>query len=307
MSEALLDGSRKRKKPTSVGEPVKGEKPGSAPQPTLRSEIEKRLGNERLTPAHRRIVQILLENESQIGFLSSMELAKLAQVSQPSVTRLAAALGFDGFSDMRRCFRGVASAAPSVPKASGNRFQSAAEAEAANVAAMAEELGDVKKIRAMGSALASSRPLVVLGLRASAGLASHFAYFASKVHPDVRLIVNGGSMAEDTLEQAHIAGAKTLLAFAMPLYPRETSSAIAHAKQLGLKVLAVATPGFDVRSADLKLTARIHSSLVFDSCASASLLISVLLDAMCDANSQYAEDRLERNDESSSKRKVFVR
>lgn len=277
------------------------------PQPTLRSEIERRMKSQRLTPAHRRIVQVLVDHEAQIGFLSSMELAKLSNVSQPSVTRFASALGFDGFSDMRRCFRGVASSSSSLPKVGANRYQSAAEAESSNVASLVEELADIQRIRMMGTALASSKPLVVLGLRASASLASHFAYFASKVHPDVRLVIHGGSMAEDTLEQAQIAGAKTVLAFAMPLYPRETASALAHAKELGLKVVAVADPGFDDPAVDIKLTARIHSSLVFDSSASSSVLISVLLDAMCDAMSQYAESRLERNDASSAKRKVFIR
>ena len=48
----------------------------------------------RLTPAQRRIAQTLIDREAQAAFLSSMELAELANVSR-LVTRFAVALGFE--------------------------------------------------------------------------------------------------------------------------------------------------------------------------------------------------------------------
>jgi DNA-binding MurR/RpiR family transcriptional regulator len=275
---------------------------------TLRAEIEARQQNQRPTPAHRRIVQVLLDHANEIGFLSSMELAALANVSQPSVTRFAAALGFDGFADMRRRFRAVAEPTPTQPNGRSNRYQSAVEAEEKNLRELCESLADLESIRSFGKALASSRPLVVLGLRASAGLATQFAYFAAKVHHDVRLITGGGSLLEDQLEQAQAAGATTVLAFGMPLYPRELIRGLQHAKQIGLRVAVVSDPAFQGQGdlADMILTARINSSLVFDSSAGSAVLVSVLLDAMCDAT-RHAEARLEQNERSSARRKVFAR
>ena len=68
-------------------------KNGTSDGISLRAEIEKRLQGQRPTPAHRRIAQCLIENSAEIGFLSTMELAELANVSQPSVSRFAVALG----------------------------------------------------------------------------------------------------------------------------------------------------------------------------------------------------------------------
>lgn len=83
----------------------------SNPQPAdrqaLRAEIERRSAGQRLTPAHRRIAQQMIENSAQLGFLSSMELAEVANVSQPSVTRFAVALGFGGYLEMRKFLRTV--------------------------------------------------------------------------------------------------------------------------------------------------------------------------------------------------------
>lgn len=277
----------------------------------LRKVIEDRLVDQRLTPGQRRIAQCLIDSSSEIGFLSSQEIATLANVSQPSVTRFARTLGFHGFLDMRRQLRTAAqgASAPQVTKAKANRFQSAALAEAANVAELAATLADGANIAAIGKALAASRPLPVLGLRASGGLAAQFCYYAAKVHPDVRLLVGGGSLIEDQIEQAHRAGATALLSFMMPLYPRETVSALRHAHSLGLNVALVTDASFAGHQdlANLVLRARVHSSLTFDSYAAVAVLVAVILDAMCDAMPGGAQARLEDVDRSSARRKVFVR
>ncbi|CAI1161814.1 MurR/RpiR family transcriptional regulator [Serratia entomophila] len=292
-----------RSKPTSENELQ------TKTAPSLRSEIEARMEGRRLTPAHRRIVQILVDHAADIGFLSSMELAQLANVSQPSVSRFAVALGYDGFLEMRKALRSIPEHSVSGAAEEQNKYQTAALAESANIAMLAADLSDDSVLRAFGVAMTESMPLAVLGLRASAGLATHFSYFAAKVHPDVRPILHGGSLAEDQLEQAHAAGATFLMAFVMPLYPRETIRLLQYAKQLGMKVGVVSDPAFvgQQDTYDLLLTARINSSLVFDTSASSIVLASALLDAMCDAMPKRAESRLEVSDRSSARRKVFIR
>lgn len=275
---------------------------------SLREEIENRLRNQRLTPAHRRIVQVLLDHASEIGFLSSQELASLANVSQPSVSRFAGALGFGSFSDMRKSFRSIAEPISADPRSPLNKYQAAALAEASNLTDLSLVLEDVAKVKAIGNLLASSRPLLVLGLRASAGFATQFCYFAAKVHPDVRQMIDGGSMIEDQIDQALSSGATTLLTFAMPLYPRETIRNLQYAKQAGLKIIVVSDPSFAGQGAvaDHVLTTRINPSLVFDSSAASAVWVSILLDAMCDAMPERTEARLEQTERSSTRRKVFA-
>lgn len=284
----------------------------AGPQPTDRqaliAEIERRTAGRRLTPAHRRIAQQMIENSAQLGFLSSMELAELANVSQPSVTRFAVALGFDGYLEMRRVLR-TAQARPDTPAVTeANRYQIALTAEAANLTDLAQSVSDERTINEFGKALANSRPLAVLGLRASADLATHFAYFAAKVHPDVRLLASGGSMIEDQIEQCFAAGGRTMLVFMMPLHPRETIKAIELAHHIGLKIALVADASFSDHQgvADYLLTPRINSRLVFDSHAAASALVSVLLDAMCNNMNGAAQKRLDAIERSSKRRKVFA-
>ncbi|MEV4327674.1 hypothetical protein AB0J37_36005, partial [Microbispora rosea] len=59
----------------------------------------------RLTPVQRRIAHCLAQHAAEAPFLSSIEVAELAGVSQPSVTRFAMALGYSGYPGLRRRFR----------------------------------------------------------------------------------------------------------------------------------------------------------------------------------------------------------
>ena len=127
----------------------------------------------RLTPTQRRIAHSLVQHADTAAYLSAAEVAELAQVSQPSVTRFAMALGFDGYPALRRRLRELAAGAR-APGADGddNDLQRAVRAEMDNLrpARRPARRPDARR-RAPAELLAASRPLPVLGLRAAAPLA----------------------------------------------------------------------------------------------------------------------------------------
>ncbi|KAB8160162.1 MurR/RpiR family transcriptional regulator [Streptomyces sp. 3MP-14] len=264
----------------------------------------------RLTPTQRRIAQVLVRRAEEAPFLSSVELAGLAGVSQPSVTRFAVALGFDGYPGLRRRLREALRAGERAPAGEGgepNVYQQAVWAEVARLRALADELGDPTRLERAGRLLAASRPLPVLGLRAAAAEARGFAYFAAKVHPDVRLLDEGGSHLADRIEQAADAGARALLCFALPRYPRELPAALGVARELGLAVVTVADSPLAPVAAptDQLFVAPVSTALSFDTACAPLLLGRALLEAMCDALPD-AQARLERFDERAAARGVFL-
>jgi DNA-binding MurR/RpiR family transcriptional regulator len=264
----------------------------------------------RLTPTQRRIAQCLVEHASQAAYLSSGEVAELAGVSQPSVIRLAVALGYSGYPALRRQLREVVTGgtAEEAAEARRNELQQAVAAEITNLTNLTAALADPAPIQQAGTLLMDSRPLVVVGLRASAPLASYFGYFAAKVHPDVRVITTGGSLALDKIEQARDFGAAALFAVILPRYPAETLQILDAARALGLRVVALTdTPMSPVTNhADIVLTAGISSELVFDTHASPAVFCMVLLQAMCDADPVRTAARLEAFETSAAQREIFV-
>ncbi|WP_330292841.1 MurR/RpiR family transcriptional regulator [Streptomyces sp. NBC_00576] len=261
----------------------------------------------RLTPTQRRIAHCLVRQAADVPFLSSVELAQLAGVSQPSVTRFAVALGFDGYPALRRHLRDVAPTGTEAEGRSNNPYQQAVQTEIDNLRQLASLLADPGPVERAGRLLAASRPLPVLGLRASAAQARGFAYFTAKVHPDVRLLDEGGSLLADRIDAARQAGASALLCFALPRHPRELLDALDHARDAGLTVVTIADGTFAPVAAhsDLLLPAAVGTGLVFDTVSAPMLLGQVLLEAMCDALPD-AQAHLEELDARAAARGLFV-
>ncbi|SCL29013.1 transcriptional regulator, RpiR family [Micromonospora nigra] len=261
----------------------------------------------RLTPTQRRIAHCLVQHAPAVSYLSAAEVAELAGVSQPSVTRFAVALGHDGYPALRRRLRELTATAPD-PTTAGNELQQAVRAEIGNLDRLAGQLADRERIAGTGRLLAASRPLPVLGLRAAAPLAAYFAYFAAKVHPDVRVLDCGGSLLADRLEQAAEAGAGALLAFVLPRYPRETLDALRAARDAGLTVVAITDSPVSpaAEHADVVLPAAVGAQLVFDLHTAPMTLAMVLLQAICDAAPAETQRRLEAFEASAARRQLFL-
>ncbi|MBB5828361.1 MurR/RpiR family transcriptional regulator [Micromonospora carbonacea] len=262
----------------------------------------------RLTPTQRRIAHSLVQHAAAAAYLSAAEVAELAGVSQPSVTRFAVALGHDGYPALRRRLRELTGAAGTDEPSGGNELQRAVHTEVANLERLAGELADTDRIAAVGKLLAASRPLPVLGLRAAAPLAAYFAFFAAKVHPDVRVLDDGGSLLADRLEQAASAGATALLAFVLPRYPRETLDALAEARAAGLTVVAITDSPVSpaTEHAEVVLPAAVGTDLVFDLHTAPMTLAMVVLSAICDAAPAETQRRLEAFESSAARRQLFL-
>ncbi len=263
----------------------------------------------RLTPTQRRIAHTLVQHAGEAAWLSAAEVADLAGVSQPSVTRFAMALGHDGYPALRQQLRAAAADSPAgTAEDPPNEVQHAVRQEMANLDRLAADLADEDRLTGAGALLAASRPLPVIGLRAAAPLAAYFGFFAAKVLPDVRVLDTGGTLLTDRLEQARAAGASAMLAFVLPRYPRETLDALAEARTLGLRTVVITDSPVSPAAEDAGVTliARVGAGLVFDLHTAPMTLAMVLLQAICDAAPDEAQRRLEEFETSAARRQIFV-
>ncbi|MDR6323262.1 MurR/RpiR family transcriptional regulator [Actinoplanes couchii] len=261
----------------------------------------------RLTPTQRRIAQTLVEHAAKAAYLSAGEVAELAGVSQPSVTRFAMALGHAGYPALRRELRAMTEDAPAEP-AEQNAMQRAVQGETEHLRRVGEQLHELADVRRAASLLIASRPLPVLGLRAAAPLAAYFGYFAAKVFPGVRVLDGGGTSLLDRLDQARADGAGAMLAIVLPRYPRESVEAVREAKAAGLSVVAItdSAVGPVAEFADVTLPAAVGTQLVFDLHTGPMTMAMVLLQAMCDAAPEPVQRRLEEFEATSARRNVFL-
>ncbi|WP_326820527.1 MurR/RpiR family transcriptional regulator [Streptosporangium sp. NBC_01756] len=266
--------------------------------------LDQLLGDRRLSPVQRRIARYLDDHLAEAIFLSSVELADRAGVSQPSVTRFATVLGFAGYPELRQALRPFVLGERNPSRA--NDLQTAIDGEIENLRNVRDRLADPSSVTELATRLAGCEPLPVLGLRVSSGLATTFAYFARRIHPDVRLLTHGGSELADGLHAARRAGAAWLVAVILPRYPAEAVAALESARELGLRT-AVITDRPDVPfEADVILDAPVGERLVFDSHAAPLALAMVLVEAMADAAPLRTQARLEEYERMTDRAGVFV-
>ncbi|WP_176710099.1 MurR/RpiR family transcriptional regulator [Streptomyces sp. Wb2n-11] len=273
-------------------------------------------GGHRLSPAQRRIAQYIVDHLTEAAFLSITDLAERVGVSQPSVTRFASSLGFSGYPALREALQPIAlSSVAGSPdtretreEIRRNELQAAVDAEIENLESLRRTLADPGRVLDIGRELARSVPLTVLGLRISVSLAEYFAYAARRIHPDVRLVTRGGSVAYDALLQSREAGGTWVVAFAMPRHANETLAALQAARSTGLRVALITdlTLGALVDEADVALTAGTGSRLVFDSYSAPGVLSAAVLQAMADADPVRTQSRLEGYEQVAEQHDFFI-
>ncbi|MCX4579763.1 MurR/RpiR family transcriptional regulator [Streptomyces sp. NBC_01571] len=283
---------------------------GAAPASQLRELFD----GPRLSPGQRRIAQYLIEHITEAAFLSITDLAERVGVSQPSVTRFAAAVGFSGYPALREKLQAIAlstlGSTPGAPTEDrGNELQAAVDVEIDNLENLRRDFADPDQVIELGRALSRSTPLTVLGLRISVSLAEYFAYAARRVHPDVRVVTRGGSVAYDALLQSREAGGTWLLAFGMPRHAQETLTAVRVARSAGLKVALITDLALGplADEADITFTVGTGSRLVFDSYAAPVVMSAALLQAMTDADPERTQARLEEYEQIAEQHQFFLK
>src|SRR4051812_124430 len=110
---------------------------GTKAEPDAPPRLADLFAGARLAPVQRRVAAHVGGHGSRVAFHSSVELAEQVGVSQPSVTRLAAALGFSGFSELQRTIQDIVlgRARPSEP-GDHNKMQLAVEDSIGNLVAL---------------------------------------------------------------------------------------------------------------------------------------------------------------------------
>jgi DNA-binding MurR/RpiR family transcriptional regulator len=284
--------------------------PEVAAAPT--SQLRQLFDHPRLSPGQRRIAQYLIEHITEAAFLSITDLAERVGVSQPSVTRFAAAVGFSGYPALREKLQSIAlgTLAGGPPEEDrANELQAAVDAEIENLENLRRDFADPDRVIAIGRELSASMPLTVLGLRISASPAEYFAYAARRIHPDVRLVTLGGSVAYDALLQSREAGGTWVLAFSLPRHAQETLTAVRVARDAGLRVALITdlALGPIADEADVTFATGTGSRLVFDSYAAPGLMAAALLQAMTDADPERTQARLESYEQVADQHQFFLR
>ncbi len=214
-----------------------------------------------MSPQLRQAAQYLLDNPDDVGFGSVREVAAAAKVKPNTLVRLARAIGFDGYEELRRPFReALRQGGVSYPdRARWLQSLTKGGRQGALYAQMAESLlGNLEQlfsdyraadVRAAAKRIVASRVTYVLGVGVAYGLVHSFAYLSRMALDKVVAVPRDGSLPIDDIAKA--GPADLLLAMTFQPYRNEVVAAVERAQAQGVPVIALS----DSRTAPIALKA----------------------------------------------------
>jgi DNA-binding MurR/RpiR family transcriptional regulator len=246
---------------------------------TLEGRIYGRYGT--MSPAEKRLSDILLQHQMDLPSYTAGELAEKAKVSKATAARLIRTLGYASYPDAKRQVR--------AEQHWGSPLAEIEEAPAAESVSLATIVqADIDNIRSTAAGIpretlaqvsrtiAGARRVWIMGLRSGHGLAHHASHYFGLIKRDVRVIPVGAfTYARDI---ASVAEGDAFLAIAFRRRPRLLPTLLLEARAAGATTVLITdiSAGASAKASDHVLRCRCNSPSPFNSFSAAVTLINYL-------------------------------
>ena len=252
-------------------------------------ELIQRLNHsgKKLSKSHRRIAECIVSHYDKVVFMTASKLGEYVGVSESTVVRFAAALGYSGYPQLQKALQELIRHRLTASQ----RFEMTSDMDHAQVLSRVLK-ADIQNIRStideldMGTfenvieSILSANHIYVLGLRASAPLAQFMGHYLNFIFANVHVVTSGIS---DVFEQiSRISAGDLLISISFPRYTSRTIEAMSFARSRGAKLVSITDgPLSPLYSAsDLCLTAKSDMASFVDSLAAPLSLINALIVAL---------------------------
>jgi DNA-binding MurR/RpiR family transcriptional regulator len=265
-------------------------------------EVEQRVrdAGPQLTTAERRVAQVVLARPQLVGFGTVADLAEAATAGAATVVRLAAKLGFDGFSALqasvqRDLARQLRPAAERIRELGGDQpISRHRAAELSNVQATLDAV-DPDALDVVVSLLADTdREVLVLSGDAERGVAAQFASDLNALRAGVSMLT--GSDVGVRRQLALTAPGATLIVVDLRRYERWVLRAFEQAKGAGHTIVALTDGVLSPLAMGAHHSFAVSAASVtpFDSHVGTLALFDLLVGQVAERLKDSAADRLER-------------
>lgn len=259
----------------------------------------------RLPPRLQLAARFVVDNPDQIAVRSMRAIARRAAVAPATMVRLARALDFADYDDLRDVFIRRVEA---VTTAHAPRAQALQAAErhgpglveplaAAQVAAIHSAAANSEAaIAAFVRELAAARTVAFLGMRASHAIAFHFAYVYGLLRDNGQLLDDRAGALRD--HAARLSRGDALVAISLAPYTRATVEAVDVAERRGATILALTDSPMSpiARSRGRTLSFGGAGPSFFSTMVGALALAELLVGRLAASGGRAVIARLERTD-----------
>ncbi len=278
-------------------------------------ELLQRLNHsgKRLSKSHRRIAECIVSHYDKAAFMTASRLGEYVGVSESTVVRFAAALGYDGYPQLQKALqelirhRLTATQRLEMTGDMGHAqvLNKVLKTDIQNIRSTLDEL-DLNTFDSVIESMLQARNIYVLGLRASAPLAEFLGHYLNFIFPNVHTVTSGVS---DVFEQvARISDEDVLLGISFPRYTSHTVKAMKFARSRGATLIAITDGPLSPlhTEANFCLMAKSDMASFVDSMAAPLSLINALIVALSQRRRTQVTDYFQKMEDIWSEYRVYL-
>ncbi len=246
----------------------------------LKKRVKHKIPN--LTESHKAIVNYIVENPQKFALCSVRELEKELNISKSTIVRLAQALGYDGFYELKSVFLESIrnNLGPihryktflSKPREKLNFIKLIADETVNNIHNTLQLIDEVQYKKAV-DLLKNTNHVYTIGLGISSYLAQIATYLLTRVSISSNFMTHGAlTFAEQII---NISKESLIFAFSFPPYSKETIEAACYAQEKAIKVVSITDKATSkiVQHSDVFLQVRVESMTISNSIMSVLVLL----------------------------------
>ena len=249
------------------------------------------------------IANYILQSYDKAAFMTASKLGKTVNVSESTVVRFAAELGFDGYPSMQKTLqemiRNKLTAIQRVEVSKeriGNQdvMTMVMQSDIEKIRMTLDETDQVSFNQAV-AAIANAKRIYVLGVR-SASVLANFISFYFRFMFDNLVSVDTSSISEVFEQIVHISADDVFIGLSFPRYSKRTIKAMQYAKDQGAKVVAITDSKVSplTKIADVSLLAKSDKASFVDSLVAPLSLVNALIVAISREKAVHLESSLNR-------------
>lgn len=258
--------------------------------------IQENMGS--FSKGQKRIASFILESYDKAAFMTASKLGQTANVSESTVVRFAAELGYDGYPSMQK----------SLQKMIRSRLTSVQRIEMANdiigddvvssvlrsdismIRSTLEEL-DRSRFNSAVNAILKAKKIYIMGVRSSSAISRFLAFYFNLIFDNV-CEVSANTVSEVFEQILRVDKDDVVIGVCFPRYSSRTVKAMHYARDRGATVIAITDSEFSPIAAKANITLTAKSDMVsfVDSLIAPLSLVNALIVAVSQKRNQDVAD-----------------
>jgi DNA-binding MurR/RpiR family transcriptional regulator len=270
--------------------------------------------NSGFSKGQRLIARYIFENYDKAAFMTAGKLGKAVGVSESTVVRFAAELGYDGYPGMRKALQEmIRNRLTSVQRIEAARdfiddrnvLKAVLSDDIEKLQSTLEEIDQDSFNRAVDAILGANR-VYISAMRTSKYLAEFFGFYLNMMMDNVHVVCESGA-GEVYEELIRIEAGDVFIGFTFPRYSSRAIKAMRYAKAQGAQAIGItdseASPFFGV--ADICLLAKSDMVSFLDSLVAPMSLVNALIVAIGVRSQEALSDTFKRLESVWSEYEVY--